>query len=145
MKKCNRLIEPKGYVNRKQEVENKVQFLDLLDLDQKKVKRNSLIELCNIFLECFQIKIAKAETKQEIIDYIYELRYYGFLPIDRDGTKLKELSKLQPLWEKNKKALLEKASKLNVIEQVTEDTAVNEEILSNIFDSKMIDLDHMVI
>lgn len=145
MKQCNRLIEPKGYVTRKREVERKVQFLNRLDIEQEEDKRKNLIELCSIYLECFQIKVAKAQTKQKMIEYIYELRYYGFLPLDVEGMKLKELPKLKHLFEQSKKELLEKARKLNVIEQITEDIIVNEKILGNIFDSKMIDLDHMVI
>ena len=101
--------------------------------------------MCSIFLECFQIKIAKAQTKQEIIDYIYELRYYGFLILDKEETKLKEVMQLKTLFEEARKSLLEKAKKLNVLEEVTEDEEINEQILNNIFDSKMIDLDHMVI
>lgn len=145
IKECNSLIEPKGYVSRKQEVEEKVKFLTSLDLEQKVDRRLKIVELCSIFLECFQIKIAKAQTKQEIIDYIYELRYYGFLILDREETKLKEVMQLKPLFEETRKSLLEKAKKLNAIEEVTEDEEINQKILNNIFDSRMIDLDHMVI
>lgn len=145
IKICNKLIDPKGYVTRKQEVEKKVQFLKNLDFNQKQNEKNKLIELCNIFLECFQIKIAKAISKQEVIDYIYELRYYGFLALDKNGTILKEIPMLKSNFEKCKKLLLEKSKKIDAIDEVTEDKEINETILSNIFDSKMIDLNHMVI
>ena len=145
IKQCNNLIEPKGYVARKQEVEVKVEFLRGLDIEQKQDRRKIIIELCEIFLECFQIKISKAKTKQEVLDYIYELRYYGFLILDKEGTTLKEVQKLQPHFEKIRKNLLEKARKLDVIDEITDDEKANDEILNNIFDSKMIDLNHMVI
>ncbi len=145
IKKCNEMIEPKGYVMRKQELENKVEFLRALDLEQKVDKRFKIIELCSLFLECFQIKIAKAKTKQEIIEYIYELRYYGFLNLDEEGTKLKEVMQLKSLFQESRKSLLEKAIKLNVLEEITEDKDINEQILNAIFDSRMIDLEHMVI
>ena len=145
IKECNSLIEPKGYVKRKQEVEERVNFLTSLDLEKKIDRRLKIIDFCSIFLECFQIKIAKAQTKQEIIDYIYELRYYGFLILDQQETKLKEVLQLKPLIQKARESLLEKAKKLNVLEEVTEDEEINKQILNNIFDSKMIDLDHMVI
>lgn len=145
IKNSNKLIEPKGYVAHKQEVEEKLEFLKEIDFEQQKDRRKEVIELCEIFLECFQIKIAKAKTKQEILNYIYELRYYGFLPLDAESTILKEVPKLQPIFEKSRKTLLEKARKLDVIDEITEDEKANEEILNNIFDSKMIDLDHMVI
>ena len=145
IKQSNSLIEPKGYVSRKQEVEEKVKFLTSLDLEQKIDRRLKIANFCSIFLECFQIKIAKAQTKQEIIDYIYELRYYGFLILDQEETKLKEVMQLKSLFEEARESLLEKAKKLNVLEEVTEDEEINKQILNAIFDSKMIDLDHMVI
>ena len=52
---------------------------------------------------------------------------------------------LKSLFEECRKSLLEKARKLDVLEEVTEDKEINEQILNAIFDSKMIDLDHMVI
>jgi len=145
IKECNNLIAPRGYVTRKQEIEERVKFLTSLDLEQKIDRRLKTIDFCSIFLECFQIKIAKAQTKQEIINYIYELRYYGFLILDQEETKLKEVMQLKPLIQKARESLLEKAKKLNVLEEVTEDEEINKQILNNIFDSKMIDLDHMVI
>jgi len=145
IKQCNNIIEPKGYVSRKQKIEEKVRFLEQIDIENKQNKEELLIELCNIFLECFQIKIAKSKTKQEILKYIYELRYYGFLTFDENGLVLKDILSLQENFNKTRKALLEKAKKLNAIEDVTDDQRVNEEILNNIFSSKMIDLDNMVI
>lgn len=145
IKECNNLLEPKGYVTRKQEIEEKVKFLTSLDLERKIDRRLKVVELCSIFLECFQIKIAKAQIKQEIVDYIYELRYYGFLILDKEETNLKNVIQLKSLLEECRKSLLEKAKKLHVIEEVTEDEEINEQILNAIFDSRMVDLDHMVI
>ncbi len=69
----------------------------------------------------------------------------GFLPFDKEGTILKDIPILQPEFEKCKKQVLEKARGLNAIDEITEDKNVNEQILANMFDSKMIDLDNMVI
>ena len=65
--------------------------------------------------------------------------------MDSEGTKIKDVVKLKPIIEKNKINLLKKATQLYAIHEVTADEKANEEILENIFDSKMIDLDHMVI
>ncbi len=81
IKESNKIIEPKGYVARKEEVEKKLEFLKQIDIKQKQDKRKSLVELGSIFLECFQIKVAKAKTKQEIVSYIYELRYLRIFAI----------------------------------------------------------------
>lgn len=145
IKQYNYLIDPKGYVARKEEVAKKVEFLNKLDIDKMKERRKTLLDLCLLFLSCFQIKIAKAQTKQEILSYFYVLRYYHFLPFDEEGTLLKDIEKLQESFEKNEKLLLDKARKLDVIDEVTDDTEINERIILNLFDSKMIDLNNTII
>lgn len=145
IKQCNDLIEPKGYVARKQEVEEKVNFLNKLDINKKQNTMKYILDLCNIFLECFQIKISKAQTKNEIMSYIYELRYYGFMALNEENKLLKDEQKIKQNFESAKKVLLEKAKKLNAIDEVTDNEEINEKIINKIFDSKMIDLNHMII
>ncbi|MCI9177771.1 MAG: hypothetical protein HFJ28_04260 [Clostridia bacterium] len=145
MKQYNELIDPKGYVARKDEIEKRVEFLNILDFNKKADKRQTILNLCLLFLSCFQIKIAKSTSKQEIIDYFYILRYYRFLPFDEEGIKLKDIEKLQEIFEHTIELWLEKAYKLDAIDIVTDDYDVNYKIIRNLFDSKMIDLNHTVI
>ena len=142
IKKYNNLLEPKGYVKRKDEVSKKLEFLNSLEFSKDQTK--TICEICRLFLECFRIKIMKAAIKQDAVKYIYELRYFRFLSIDND-TNLKDISELSNEFEKTIGVLYEKARALNAIEDVTKDEAVNYEIISKIFDSKMIDLNNMVI
>lgn len=145
MKQYNVLIDPKGYVTRKEKISKKAEFYSILDIEGKKDTREGLLELCLLFLSCLQIKIAKAQTKQEIIVYFYVLRYYRFLPFDSEYTLLKEIEKLQESFEKTIRILLEKAYKLDIIEKITDEPEINYQIIRNLFDSKMIDLNHTVI
>lgn len=144
MKKYNSLIEPQGYVVRKDEIERKEEFYRKLNLEQED-QRESLLWLCLLFIECFQIKIARAHTKQEITSYFYILRYYYFLPFDTEGTKLKDIPKLADSFEKTFRILIEKAYKLDIIETITDDIEINYQIIRKLFDSKMIDLNNTVI
>lgn len=144
IKKCNSLLEPKGYVERKSEIAKKCSFLNSIDLNNKSKSIEPMLELCSLFLECFKIKIIKSATKQEIVKYIYELRYFGLLMLDEE-TRLKDVEKLKGKFDETTEILYEKARTLNAIEDVTKDEKVNYEIISKIFDSKMIDLNNMVI
>lgn len=153
---CNKLIEPKGYVDRKEELEKRENFLDKLNIVLSNVpsfRRHSIEDdyletltiLCLKFLECLQIKIGKSQTKQEIIQYFYILRYYGFLPYNDDGESLKQLEPLKEKFEKVTELLIEKAQKLNAIENITDDMRINNEIIKKLFNSRMIDLNHIVV
>ena len=144
IKRCNNLLEPKGYVQRKDIISKQYEFLNSLNLNSNKEARQNICELCILFLECFKIKITKAPIKQEIVKYIYELRYYMFLMFN-ENTSLKEIEELKKEFENTIEILYEKAMGLNVIERVTKDEEINYQIIRKIFDNKMIDLNNMVI
>lgn len=144
IKECNTLIEPKGYVVREEEVRKKVEFLNKLNLDKKNTRKD-LLELCILFLSCLQIKIAKEQNKQELISYFYIIRYYRFLIFEKEGTLLKDVEKLEVSFEKAISLLIEKAQKLNIIENITLDEDINYQIIHKLFDTKMIDLNNIVI
>ncbi len=144
IKNCNILLDPKGYVARKREYEKKVSFLRILNLDNKNLGKG-LLQLCLLFLKCMKIKIEKAQTRQEVIEFFYIIRYYRFLSFDKEGTTLKEIPKLTAGFEEVILGLLQKASKMAIIDYITKDEEVNYQILHKIFDSKMIDLNNTVI
>ena len=97
-----------------------------------------------MFLQCFRIKIEKTAIKQEIIEYVYELRYFGFLMIDKEKS-VKDTESLHEEFEETVQALYKKAKDINAIEEITKDEDINFKIIKKIFDSKMIDLNNMVI
>lgn len=144
IKSYNKLIDPKGYVERKEQIRKNVEFLNILDIEQQEESQITLIKLCLLFLECFEIKIAKAQTRQELTSYFYILRYYRFLTFDEQGTKLKDIEELQEAFENVMNSLVEKTKKENIIEEVTDEQSVNYRIIRNVFDSKIIDLNHLV-
>lgn len=145
MKKCNVLIEPNGYVARKEKINKEYEFFKSIIIDKKSIDKKEIIELCSLFFECFRINIEKEIAKQELIHYIYKLRYYCFLTFDESGTSLKDVEELKDTIEQTKQLLIKKTHKLNVIDNVTNDEEINYNIVSKIFDSKMIDLNNMVI
>jgi hypothetical protein len=144
IKKYNDLLDPKGYVKREDEITRKFEFLNSLELESNSKQLKTVCELCTLFLECFKIKIMKSAIRQDAIKYIYELRYFRFLKYD-ENTSLKDIAELNEVFEETIGVLYEKARALNAIEDVTKDEIVNYEIIRKIFDSKMIDLNNMII
>ncbi len=144
IKLYNNLIDPNGFVSMKEKINEQYQFLN--DINFKEAEDNKkIIDLCLTFLSCFQINILKTTTKQKIIEYIYKLRYYGFLTFDEEGIILKNIPELKEKFKETIQLILKKSESLGVINEVTEDEDVNYEIISKIFESKMIDLNNMII
>ena len=144
IKKYNDLLDPKVFVKRKDKITEKFEFLNFLELESNNEQLKIVNELCILFLECFRIKIMKSTIKQEVIKYIYELRYFRFLKYN-ENTSLKDLIELNEAFEKTIDVLYKKAKALNAIDDVTKDEKVNYEIIKKIFNCKMIDLNNMVI
>ena len=82
IKKYNKQMEPKEFVKTKHELEEKIKFFEDISIEEKnKVNEEKQIEILQKeFLKCFEEKIIKSETKKEISDLLYQLRYYEQIP-----------------------------------------------------------------
>ena len=145
LEKLNSLLNPKKFVAYKKEMEQKYKYLKLVDIkDLEKEISNTIIKLQKIFLKCYKLKIEKIENKNQVIDAIYEFRYYQLMPFNYevDINEVKEISK-----ELNEtiRLLLDKAQELKVIMIVSKNKDIDEEILKHIFDIRAIDLEEIYI
>ena len=144
IREYNKIIDPIEFVNMKHQLQENVNFLNKLDLEDKEDIKNNIIELCILFLDDINKRIKKVETKKEIVDLIYIIRYYRFIPFNEE-LKIKDIEKLNKIIIKIEKELIKKAIEHKVIYAIAELKDVNDEIIMKIFDSKIIDLDNIVI
>lgn len=140
IQKINKSIEPKEFVNIKNDLEYRLEFLnDIGEIENKKADENKQIEnLQKIFLQCFEEKIKKAETKKEITELIYQLRYYELFPY-KDIT-INKIEKIQYDIEEIEKKLISKACEQKILITIAK-VNLNYIILKNIFITKIIDLE----
>ena len=149
IQEINQSIEPEGFSKLKTELQNQVKFYQSMQIAEEgktDVQRLVLI-LQKIFLSCFTEKVKKAENKKEMIEYIYEFRYYLRLPIGKIENYhwLYEEKKLAKTIEAIEKLIIHRAIQLKVLNSFSEDKNLNDIILKNIFTSKIIQLEKMQI
>ena len=114
----NNLLNPKKFVEYNKQLKEKMIYLKILETEEIETElEKNLIKFQEIFLKCFQKKIKKAETKQDIINLIYEIRYYIQLPINREAKIYEILDDkyLKPVILK----LLNKAREEKIIQNFT--------------------------
>ena len=141
----NKLLNPKKFIAEKTKLETRKEILKIAEIkDKKKEKEKTLKELQKIFLQCFLAFINKAETKEEIINLIYNLRYYIFLPFNEknDLADVKDLKK--ELYEVIE-SLLKKAIDFKIITAISEDEAENIELLQYIFKTRITSIEGIYI
>ena len=128
---CNLLIKPKEYIKNIESLEYKVKFLSEINEDK-------IIELCKTFLVGLNQIVKKTEDKRELIEIIYELRYYRVIPYK--DKFLKDVEELKISFDEIMKQVIDKACKLRAIQTICEEAEENFTILKILFDTQIIDL-----
>lgn len=134
-KEWNKQMEPKEFVKRKKDIEEKVNFFQSIGVEkEKRVDEEKQIDLLqNYFLACFQEKIKKAQTKKEISNLLYELRYYEQIPYEQTEFNKEKIAE-------SEKQIIKKACSIKLLTIFSEQEELNQKILKNQFQSKIINL-----
>ncbi len=145
LENLNLLLNPQKFVIFKKELEEKEQYLKLLDIKELEDEiKKDLMQIQEIFLSCYQNKIEKIETKQECMDLIYEFRYYSLLPFD-EKKQIYQLEELQRKREEVERKLIEKAYEWKLLHVFSKEREVNYQIIKNIFYVRVINLEDLYI
>lgn len=127
------LLNPTVFMERKEKEQKKYKLLENRDIEE------TLIQFQEIFLEAFEKNIEKVEKKEEIINLIYEYRYYQMLPFDKNRN-ICEKEQLKNKIEEIEEKILQKAISNKVINENIEKT-----IFHYIFLTKIINLEEIYI
>ena len=145
IEKLNKMLNPQKFVKYKKELEEKNKYLILADIEDVDEKIEKLkLEIQKLFIKCFDIKIDKCSSKQEMIKLMYEYRYYLMIPYNSKDNILEE-KKLQKEIEEETKIVLEKAHKLKVIEEFSKQEEINYELLKVIFQNRNLNIEDIEI
>ena len=133
MNEYNKILEPKNYTFIKSKFENDLNLLSNIKLDGK-IKNSTLklmLALQELFLDCIDIQIEKLDNKKDIFNYMYIIRYYNFLPFDKN-TLIKDVKELKGKLLSVKNSIIKKIFYYKIINKNME---LN--IVDNIFNTKI--------
>ena len=137
----NKMLNPQKFIKYKNELEEKykyIQYIETTSVEKKIIAE--LLELQKIFLDSYKIKIENTNDKEEILELITEFRYYLNIPIKKD-TRVNQLSQISCKINDIIKILIDKAINVKLIINISEDNNVNHLILSEIFTSKIMNIE----
>ena len=146
MKEYNRLVEPNFYLQKKEELTNKVEVYKKIDLQSnKKINIDKiLINMQEIFLKCFEEKIKKCENKKDIVDLIYIYRYYLNLNYNKD-YRINNCTKIKKKLDNVLQVLINRAEELKAIDIFSSDIESNLEIIKNVLTNQIINLENEIL
>lgn len=102
----------------------------------------TLIELQKEFLFFVEKRLSKMKTRDEIIDLLYELRYYRQLRIDKNFIVC-EIEDLEKLIDRIMKSAITALCKMGAMKIISMDINLNFEIIKYALTTKIIELENI--
>lgn len=138
---CNKKVEPKTYLQDKNKLQKDFNLIKDIKFENDNNIYKYIDTLQEIFVkDMFVKKIENSITRNELINCLYELRYYCFLPYNSEKN-IKEVEKLQMYLEEAKDLLIQKLYTNKIINTISTNEKNDIEIVKKIFDLKMINLE----
>lgn len=140
LKTCSLKLEPKNYVEMKTDIENKLNFIEELKLEDETDQplNNIICEILKKLYKILETQIKKVETKKEIIDMLYKIKYLKLLPVS-DEKNAYDMTEKE--FRKLEKTLITKACNLKAMTIFSNNISENYKIIKNVLDTNIIDLD----
>ncbi len=144
-------LEKKKYLNEITQIDYILKpqnFFEVKEILEQNIKicecggtfEDSLINCQRQFIHFIDKKLNKMKTRDEIIDVIYEIRYYKTLKISKD-TKISDIKQLNSDIDKVLKKAITMLCKIGAINIISMDIDLNFEIIKYAIDTKIIDLE----
>ena len=129
----NKLQNPIEFVKIKDELSSKIKYYESL-------KNIKIEDVQKKFLEVFSKEINTKNEKNDLIDYIYKIRYLKYLPISKTKMMKDILS-----FEEIEKEAITKAIEKNIITPISNNAETDYLLLKSIFNTKNISLETLYI
>lgn len=137
----NKKIDPETFLKNKEKLQEDYKLLYNIDFEGNNNIYKYIDKLQELFIKhIFIEKIKKSSTRKELIDCMYELRYYKFLPYD-DDKKIKDLEFLAEYIEQAEELLIKKMYDNKIINNISSNLENDVKIIKNIFDFKIINME----
>ena len=129
----NKLQNPIEFVKIKDELSSKIKYYESL-------KNIKIEDVQKKFLEEFSKEINTKNEKDDLIDYIYKIRYLKYLPVSKTKMMKDILS-----FEEIEKEAITKAIEKNIITPISNNAETDYLLLKSIFNTKNISLETLYI
>ncbi len=142
---ANRILDAKNYVNKVNELEQDLELLK--EVKGARNKERYKIRLQKLFIKCLEeniYKISNIEQAKQAISLLHIIRYYKYIPFD-ENKFIKDIEDLKEEISKIEGKMLLNLYEAEIINPLTKDIETDIGIMKPIFETRIIDLENIVI
>ena len=118
----------------KQEIKEKLDLLE--EINNRQNKNEYMLEIQKNFINCFKYNIKKAEEKKEIMELLYILRYYKFIPYNNEKF-IKDVDELYDDISLLEKLIIEKLVLFKLLNKTIKNAELNAKIIKLILNTRI--------
>ena len=124
----SKLQNPIEFVKIKSELENKLAYYDSLNQSNIKILQEK-------FIKCFEKKLKNKDEREKVLDYIYQIRYLKYLPINKTQC-MKDIINFEDIEKKT----INKGLSTELITPISNNIDTDYLLLKSIFNTKNISI-----
>lgn len=142
---CNKKVEPETYLENKNKLQKDFNLLKDIKFESNNNLYKYIDELQKIFVKDILVKrIEKASTSNELIECIYQIRYYNYLPYTKEKI-IKDIKEFQVDIGNIQELLIKKLYDNKIINTLSTNEKNDIQIVKNIFDLKIINMEYIYV
>lgn len=138
LEECQDILEAKKYIKIKEKVKENLELLE--EIYKIENKNTYMLEIQKLFLNCIKNNIKRIENKKEIIDLLYILRYYKFIPY-YDEKYIIDIEDLKQDINTLEKMIIHKLNMFKVFNKLTQKEEFNTKIIQLILTTRIMKLE----
>lgn len=144
VQRCADIMDPMKYVKRLNTLKSNVEFLQDISIEKEEKQKNKMIDFQKSFLDCYLDFVENAQTKKQLMELIYTLRYYQLIYIS-ENMQIKDVEELQEKLKEVKEKLIQQAIVYKLMNPIINDKEISEQIIESIFELRLIELEELEI
>ncbi len=143
IEECNKLLDAKSYVKRKEELEENLKLLK--EIKTPKNKEKYKIKIQKLFIKCLEQNIEKIEApeqKKRAIALLRMVRYYNFVLFD-ENIYIKDIGELREDLDSLEGKILLKLFEIKALNPITKDLETDVGITKPILSTRIVELENV--
>ena len=145
LENLNKKMDPKYFFRLREYIKKILSIIEFnYDESISKQIETATINLQKDIIKGMIIEIKKIKNKDQLIEYIYQYRYYNFLPFSKE-KKVCDIEELKEDFNELSLILLNKASELNLIIKIYDEKEENINLIKKILITRIISLEDIYI
>lgn len=138
IKEIDGLLNPKKFANYKENLERTQELLYAINEENEKY----IMEIQKYFIKGMMKKVISCTDKKQLLELAYILRYYNFVPFDKN-VYIKDVPELKKQLDEIQNFIIEKMQEQKIVNKFSDSQKFDEKLIKKVFELRTIEIENI--